>query len=36
MEYESPQIIASYAEDELVGEAAVSATYGVTEVPLPK
>lgn len=28
MEYESPQIIASYSEEELTSEAAVSMTYG--------
>ena len=27
MEYESPEIIATYVEDELVAEAAVSTTY---------
>ena len=28
MEYESPEIIATYVEDELAAEAAVSTTYG--------
>ena len=28
MEYESPEIIATYVEDELASEAAVSTTYG--------
>lgn len=28
MEYESPEIIASYSEEELTSEAAVSMTYG--------
>jgi hypothetical protein len=28
MEYESPEIIASYSEDELVAEAAVAMEYG--------
>ncbi len=28
MEYESPEIIATYVEDELVAEAAVSTGYG--------
>ena len=28
MEYESPEILASYAEEELVEEAAVSTHYG--------
>jgi hypothetical protein len=30
MEYESPEILASYAEEELVAEAAVSTHYGQT------
>jgi hypothetical protein len=34
MEYESPEIIATYSEDELTAEAAVSMTYG--EVVLPQ
>jgi len=34
MVYESPEILASYAEDELISEAAVSTTY-VTVVLLP-
>ena len=29
MDYESPEIIASYSEEELVAEAAVSMTYEV-------
>jgi hypothetical protein len=29
MDYESPEIIATYAEDELVAEAAVSMHYGI-------
>jgi hypothetical protein len=29
MDYESPEIIATYVEDELVAEAAVSTTYCV-------
>ena len=34
MEYESPEIIASYSEDELTAEAAVSMQYGViNQVP---
>lgn len=28
MEYESPEILATYSEDELTAEAAVSMTYG--------
>ena len=28
MEYESPEILASYAEEELIAEAAVSTHYG--------
>jgi hypothetical protein len=28
MEYESPEIIATYVEDELIDEAAVCTTYG--------
>jgi hypothetical protein len=28
MEYETPEIIASYSDDELVSEAAVAMTYG--------
>ncbi len=28
MDYESPEIIASYSEEELTGEAVVSMTYG--------
>jgi hypothetical protein len=28
MDYESPEILASYAEEELVQEAAVSTSYG--------
>ncbi len=35
MDYESPEILATYSEGELVGEAAVSTQYGVHEVPLP-
>ncbi len=30
MEYESPEIIATYVEDELAAEAAVSTCYGNT------
>jgi hypothetical protein len=33
MEYESPEIIATYAEDELVEEAAVSMQYGIFTQP---
>ena len=33
MDYESPQIIASYSEEELTAEAAVSMLYGPNEVP---
>jgi hypothetical protein len=29
MEYESPEIIATYVADELIEEAAVSTTYGI-------
>jgi hypothetical protein len=29
MEYESPEIIATYVEDELIAEAAVSTRYGI-------
>jgi hypothetical protein len=29
MEYESPEIIATYVEDELAAEAAVSTSYGL-------
>ena len=32
MEYETPEIIASYSEDELTAEAAVSMQYGRPEV----
>jgi hypothetical protein len=28
MDYESPEVIATYVEDELVAEASVSTTYG--------
>lgn len=31
MEYESPEIIATYLEDELIEEAAVSTTYGIIQ-----
>jgi hypothetical protein len=31
MEYESPEILASYVEDELVAEAAVSTQYCVND-----
>ncbi len=34
MEYESPEIIATYAEDELIAEAAVCQLYEVI-VPVP-
>jgi hypothetical protein len=33
MEYESPEIIATYSEDELVAEAAVAMEYG-RQIPL--
>jgi hypothetical protein len=33
MEYESPEIIATYVEDELVAEAVVSTCYANTNVP---
>ncbi len=33
MEYESPEIIASYSEEELTSEASVSMTYGIIESP---
>jgi hypothetical protein len=33
MDYESPEIIATYVEDELVAEAAVSTTYCIIGVP---
>jgi hypothetical protein len=36
MDYESPEILATYAEDELVGEAAVSTSYGVVIVVNPQ
>jgi hypothetical protein len=32
MDYESPEIIATYVEDELAAEAAVSTTYDLTPV----
>jgi hypothetical protein len=31
MDYETPEILASYVEDELVAEAAVCTVYGITE-----
>jgi hypothetical protein len=31
MDYESPEIIASYSEEELTSDAAVSMTYGIVE-----
>ena len=34
MEYVSPEIIATYVEDELAAEAAVCTTYGVIEQPV--
>jgi hypothetical protein len=34
MEYERPEIIATYVEDELIAEAAVSTRYGII-VELP-
>lgn len=34
MEYESPEIIATYAEDELIAEAAICTVYEVI-VPVP-
>lgn len=34
MEYETPEIIASYSEDELTADAALSMTYGNNEVIL--
>lgn len=33
MDYEAPEIIATYSEEELAAEAAVCATYGNNEVP---
>ena len=33
MEYESPEIIATYVEDELVAEAVVSTKYGCNRGP---
>jgi hypothetical protein len=33
MDYESPEIIATYVEDELVAEAAVSTCYGNNTFP---
>jgi hypothetical protein len=33
MDYESPEILASYAEQELVDEAAVSTSYGIHQLP---
>jgi hypothetical protein len=33
MEYESPEIIASYSEDELTADAAVAMEYGVISLP---
>jgi hypothetical protein len=33
MDYESPEIIASYSEEELTAEAAVSMQYGIISVP---
>ncbi len=33
MEYESPEIIASYSEEELTSDAAVSMQYGEIIVP---
>jgi hypothetical protein len=35
MEYESPEIIATYADDELVAEAAVSTHYCIFVAPEP-
>ena len=32
MEYESPEIIATYVEDELVAEAVVSTCYANTDI----
>lgn len=32
MEYESPEILASYSEEELTAEAAVSMVYRIIEV----
>ena len=34
MEYESPEIIASYSEEELTSDAAVSMQYGDIVTPL--
>lgn len=34
MEYESPEIIASYSEEELTREAAVSMSYGTNGIPV--
>jgi len=36
MEYESPEILASYVEDELVEEAAVCSRYGDFHFPFPR
>jgi len=33
MEYESPVVLASYSEEELTAEAAVSMQYGIIETP---
>jgi len=33
MDYESPEIIASYSEDELTAEAAVAMHYGNNQIP---
>jgi len=33
MDYESPDVLASYLEDELVAEAAVCTTYGIQLPP---
>jgi hypothetical protein len=34
MAYETPEILASYSEEELAGEATVSMQYGEVVVPL--
>jgi hypothetical protein len=34
MEYESPEIVASYSEEELTSEASVSMQYGIIELPV--
>ena len=34
MQYESPEILASYSEEELTEEASVSMQYGIIELPV--